>query len=168
MRFDPELTQRVRDLILARGAGTPPRTDLELAGMGQDGTPEREAIVERVAPMAEALFLVMSADGVCVGAERTALRGAILTVTDGELDGRVVDSLLGGFDRALDQEGHDARLDTVAAQLSGDRADGEVAVELAAAVITSDGDVHPAERAALERLAEDLGIDPDRALELLG
>lgn len=136
--------------------------------MEHDGTPEREAIVQRVAPMAEALFLAMSADGTCEETERTALRGAILTVADGELDDSAVNTLLERFDQTLHEEGLDARLDTVAAQLSGDRADGEVAIELAAAVIIADGNVHPAERAALERLAEDIGIDPDRADELLG
>lgn len=168
MRLDPELTRRVRDLILARGQGPSSPTELELTGFGQDGAPERNAVIARVAPMAEALFLAMSADGICAGAERTALRGAILTVTDGELDDAAIDSLLQRFDRALHDEGLDARLDAVASQLSRYRADGEVAVELAAAVMIADGQVDPAERAVLERLAEDLGIDPDRVLALLG
>lgn len=39
--------------------------------------------------------------------------------------------------------------------------------ELAAAAILSDGPAVPAERAALEQLAEELGADPDAALAML-
>lgn len=168
MRFDPELTRRVRELIVARGARLSLPPPPELAGMERPGTPEREAVVERVSPIAEALFLVMSADGVCQEEERTAIRGAVLTITDDELNSAVINSLLDEFHASLDAQGLEARLSYVAAQLSGDRVDGAVTLELAAAVITADGEVHPSERAAMEQLAEEMGVDPDRALALLG
>ncbi|MEM7138372.1 MAG: TerB family tellurite resistance protein [Myxococcota bacterium] len=168
MRFDPELTRKVRDLIISRGSLEPPNEALELDGMGHEGTPEANAVVRRVAPMAEALYLIMSADEVCRESERVALRGAIRTVTDGEAGDASIDALVDGFGRALAEQGLEARLDAVAGRLAADRTDSAVVLELAAAVIISDGEVHPAEREALEQLAERTGVDPDQALALLG
>jgi len=117
--------------------------------------------------MAEALYLIVSADHACSLDEHVALRGAIRTVTDGALREETIDSLFDHFGEALTKEGFESRFDFVAAQLSADRADSQAALELAAAVIIVDGQVDPLEREALERLAEQTGVDPDRALALL-
>lgn len=165
MEFDRELTRKLRDFILARGAG--PHGAPASVAVTESGSPEQLALMRRVAPLAETLFLIMSADGLCRNAERTAIRGAMLTVTDDALDDGSFERLFASFTRLLEDEGLEARLGAVAAQLSVGRADTQVAIELAAAVITADDDVDPRELAALERLAELTGTDPDRVLALV-
>ena len=164
--FNPALTQRVRELILDKGrmplASLDPRFD-ELGA-----SPEMSAVLARVAPIAEALFLAMGADGVCTLDERTALRGALRTITDDALSKPAIAALVASFDAALEVEGFDGRLSRVAAQLAGDRAGSLVTLELAAALMTADGYVAPEERDALVNLAEQTGNDPDGALALLG
>ncbi|MGB5809619.1 MAG: hypothetical protein WBG86_03760, partial [Polyangiales bacterium] len=133
MRFDPDLTRKVREFILARGTDAGERKVPELDGFQEPGTPERDALMRRVAPLTEALFLVMSADGLCQRDERTALRGAMRTLTDGKLDDAGFDRLLEGFAQSIADEGLDARIGFVAAQLSVASVDTAVALELAAA-----------------------------------
>ncbi len=126
------------------------------------------AVLNRVAPIAEALYLVMSADGVCSLDERVALRGALRTITDDELSKPAVTALLERFDSSLEDEGLAARVSRVAAQLAGDRADSRATVELAAALILADGEVTDSEQDVLQQLAEETGQDPDAVLALIG
>lgn len=165
-RFNPALTERVRDLIAMNGrmslAPTDPRFD------GVCPTAEMAAVLNRVAPIAEALYLIMAADGICSLDERVALRGALRTITDDELSKPAILSLFDRFDDSLMSQGLEGSMSRVAAQLGADRSDSQVTLELAAALIMSDGEATPAERRALEQLAEETGNDPDRALALLG
>lgn len=165
-RFNPALTERVRELISSKGqmslAPTDPRFD------GVCPTAEMAAVLNRVAPIAEALYLIMAADGVCNLDERIALRGALRTITDDELSKPAIMSLFDRFDTSLVSQGLEGSISRVAAQLGGDRSDSQVTLELAAALILSDGEVTSEERRALEQLAEETGNDPDRALRLLG
>ena len=164
--FDPALTQRIRELIADKGrlslAPEDPRFD------GVCPTPEMAAVLNRVAPIAEALYLVMSADGVCSLDERIALRGALRTITDEELSKPAIRALLDRFDSSFRSAGLKANMSRVAAQLAGDRADSRATLELAAALILSDGEVTDDERHLLEQLAEETGQDPDAAVALLG
>ena len=125
------------------------------------------AVLNRVAPIAEALFLVMSADGVCTLEEKVALRGALRTITDDELSEPAIRALIERLDATLGAESRTARISRVASQLAGDRDDSKVAIELAAALILSDGIVTDDERDVLEQLAEETGHDPDAALRLI-
>ena len=126
------------------------------------------AVLNRVAPIAEALYLVMSADGVCSFDERLALRGALRTMTDDELSKPAIAALLDRFDSSLEDEGLCARMSRVAAQIAGDRADSRATVELAAALILADDEVTESEREVLQQLAEETGQDPDAVLALIG
>lgn len=125
------------------------------------------AVLNRVAPIAEALFLVMSADGVCTLEEKVALRGALRTITDDDLSEPAIRALVERLDSSLGSERLSDRVSRVASQLAGDRADSKVAIELAAALITSDGTVTDDERLVLGQLAEETGYDPDAALALV-
>lgn len=168
MQLDPELTKRVRDLILERGNALPARPGNPLSAIEPPAcTPELRAILHRVAPMAEALFLMVNADGVCDESEHRALRGAVRTLTADALDDRTIDSLFATFGDSLVRDGIDGRVAYVAGQIAADRVDRQVTLELAAAAILSDGPATPVERNALERLAEEVGADPDAALAML-
>jgi tellurite resistance protein len=164
-RFDPALTERVRTLIADRGRASLAPDDPRFEGVC--ATPEMTAVLNRVAPIAEALFLVMSADGVCTLEEKIALRGALRTITDDELSQPAIRALVERLDAALGSESHGARISRVASQLAGDRNDSKVAIELAAALILADGIVTNDERHVLEQLAEETGHDPDAALSLI-
>ena len=168
MNFDPDLTRRVRALILEAGRTSPGAVDPRLVDVEPDAcSPEMRAILHRVAPMAEVLFLIMSASGVNSVEEHVALRGAVRTMTDSALASPTIDAMLARFSESLMDEGFEGRFATVAAQLAADRADSEVAIELAAAMITVDGAVDPRERDALEELALQTGNDPDAIVSLL-
>jgi len=126
------------------------------------------AVLNRVAPIAEALFLVMSADGVCTVEEKTALLGALRTITDDDLSKPAITALIDRLDSSLSSDGLSDRVSQVANQLAGSRTDSQVTIELAAALIVADGVVTDGEREVLEQLAEETGHDPDAALALLG
>ncbi len=163
--FHQSLTQRVRKLIADRGRQSLAPEDPRFKGVCP--TPEMAAVLNRVAPIAEALYLMMSADGVCSLDERIALRGALRTITDDELSKPAITALLDRLDSSLQAHGLEERLSRVAAQIAGDRADSKVAVELAAALILADGEPAEEERQLLQQLAEETGQDPDAALALL-
>jgi thioredoxin-like negative regulator of GroEL len=163
--FDPTLTQRLRELITDKGRLTLVPEDPRFDGVCP--TPEMAAVLNRVAPIAEALFLMMSADGLCSFDERIALRGALRTITDDELSKPAIAALLERFDSALESEGARDSLSRVAAQIAGDRADSRATLELAAALIVAGGEVTAAERSLFEQLAEETGQDPDAALALI-
>ena len=165
-RFDPALTERVRALIADRGRASLAPSDPRFQGVC--ATPEMTAVLNRVAPIAEALFLAMSVDGVCTIDEKTVLLGALRTITDDELSEPAIAALLERLDASLLDERTSDRIGRVASQLAADRADSAAAIELAAALIMADGIVTDDERQLLERLAEETGNDPDAALALLG
>ncbi len=168
MHFDHDLVTRVRDLILERGRALQPEPNGHLAALEPPAcTPELRAILHRVAPMAEAVFLMVNADGGCDESERRALRGAVRTLTADAVDDVTIDAMLKSFDESLERDGIEARISSVAAQIAADHADSEVTVDLAAAAILANGEATDPERSALELLAEEVGEDPDAAVAML-
>ncbi|MBT8470654.1 MAG: TerB family tellurite resistance protein [Deltaproteobacteria bacterium] len=164
--FDPALTQRVRQLIADKGRLSLAPEDSRFEGVCP--TPEMAAVLNRVAPIAEALYLVMSADGVCSLDERVALRGALRTITDDDLSKPAIAALLDRFDSSFESEGLRESMSRIASQIAGDRDDARATLELATALLVADGDVSDDERNLLQQLAEETGQDPDAALALLG
>lgn len=130
--------------------------------------PERGALYARVQPLAEVMFLVMSADGAIAGDERAALLGMLRTLTDGALSSREMAQMLDDFAGAFAREGLEQRLDTLAARLYGEPEDRELALALAAATVLADAQVQPSEVAILSALAERLGVPEARARSLIG
>lgn len=131
------------------------------------GPSDREAILSRVAPMCEALYLLMAADDHVDGREYIALRGAIRALTDGALGTGALNGLLARFESQLEREGRPARLAAVAAELSADRADAEAAYMLAAAVAIADDSADLRESELLDELGDLLGLSPKRRLQLV-
>lgn len=159
--FQSKKIERLRDRLLSRG---PPSLSERPARIT---TPESRAAYRRIRPLAEAMYLVMAADRRVTDVERDALRGAIRTLTDGELGSRAMEDLITEFQDALARDGLDVRLDAVASELYGDREDRELALALAAAVALADAALDPAEQHTIEALAERLGIRGARLEKLL-
>ncbi len=126
------------------------------------------AIVQRVAPICEVLYLLMVADDRTDARELDVMRGAIRVLTENALRSSVITGMLERFEVNANQYGREARLAQVTGQLSADRQDAEAAYTLAAVMAIADESSDEEERAWLEELRQMLGIKPARAAELLG
>ncbi len=186
MRLDSSTLARLRDELRMRGArpsvppppAVPPqvearagareRSDAASPARPDDGSPEARAIVQRIAPMCEVLYLLMMADHAYDVRERDVLRGAARALSDGMLRTAVIDGMLARFEAALRAYGRELRLAQITAQLAKDRPDAEAAFMLAAVMAIADEAPDERERALLEELRELLGIAQARARELLG
>jgi tellurite resistance protein len=164
MRLDSDALLRLRQSLRERGKPslTPPSPVSTPRASLAEASPELRAAAERVAPICELLYLMMSVDGACTSEERDLLRGAIRALTDGQLRSAMIDDMLAGFDDALLREGRSARLAFAAARLSADRADAEAAFSLAAAIALADSSADPRELAMLEELGDMLGLPAAR------
>lgn len=169
MELDPDALQRLRRALLERGRpslmpppGSKPTSDAPLLL-----SDEAQAAVERVAPICELMYLMMSADGRGSRVEREVLRGAVRALTDGQLRSATIDAMLARFDEALAREGQQERLNHVANRLAADRADAETAYSLAAALALADGGANARELALLDELGELLGLSRERRAELV-
>jgi tellurite resistance protein len=167
MQIDSPTVRRLRDMLLERA-------QLELEQRGEERrlahaetSPEVQALVERIAPICETLYLVMTADGTTDANETLSIRGAIDTLTANGLSRNTVDAMLARFERDAVAYGPSGRLHQVAALLSADREDAEAALALAAAVAMADGTVARTEESVLIELAESLGISTERAARIL-
>ena len=118
-------------------------------------------------PICEAMYLMMSADGKITDDERQVLRGAIRNLSGDGVRSAHIDALLEEAKKHVAEQGRDARLREVIAQLHDDPARGEVAFVLAAAVAFADNAIADEENETLSAFAEGLGIDEERADELL-
>ena len=119
------------------------------------------------APLCEAMYLMMAADGEVSGDEREVLRGALRNLSSSALRSADIDALLALAAGNVAAEGRAARLDAVAAELAEDRGRAEVAFVLAAAIAFADNAIADNENETLSSLAEALGIDEERAEALL-
>lgn len=163
--IDSDLVRRIRDQLLANGRPSlVPSADFDLDGLA----PFETASLERIAPLAELLFLMMSADGRFEDAEVDTIRGAVRTLTDGLLRGSTADKLVERFRAALAADGLDERLTVVTGLIAADREDAEVGVMLAASVALADGSVGDEERSLFDEVIASLGIGRKRLDELLG
>ncbi|MET0343769.1 MAG: TerB family tellurite resistance protein [Polyangiales bacterium] len=170
MQLDTETLARLRDELLQRGA----RHSLLPQPVGNAGagapvfSADVAAVMQRVAPMCELLYLLMVADQDSDARERDLLRGAIRALTDGALRTGAIDALLARFQAGLEVHGRDARLAQVTAQLAADREDAEAAFTLAAVMVIADDQRSETEERLLAETRELLGISARRAGLLLG
>jgi len=135
---------------------------------GNSAPPEAQAAYQRIRPFAEAMYLVMAADGRLDDRERTALRGALRSLTAGVLGTSAMESMLSEFDRLLSVQGLELRLDDVASRIYGEPEDRELALALAATVAVVDDRLDSAEQRTIEALSERLGVGKERLERLLG
>jgi tellurite resistance protein len=154
--------ERLRDKLLERGMDSqrPPP-------MNAEPRPEVVEMAQRVRPFAEAMYLVLAADGGLRERERDVLRGALRTLTDGLLSSSAMDAMLSKFERERAIQGLDMRLDAVAAALYSDRSDSELALSLMAAAGETDGRLTAAEQSIIIALGQRLGLSQLRLNELL-
>jgi len=123
------------------------------------GSPKVEALVE-------AMFLAATSDGEFAPEEALQFSATIGALTDKKLDPDAVHRLIGSLAILLKTEGRNARLKAIASRLPAGKPR-ETAVILAAAITASDGTVEGAENDLLADMAEALGVDPGRAVELV-
>ncbi|MCU0691436.1 MAG: hypothetical protein MUF54_08545 [Polyangiaceae bacterium] len=156
---------RLRDQLRERGR-RPSMVMLDASAM----TPEAIQLVRFVSdfgPLCEAMYLMMSADGLVGNDEREVLKGALRNLTYGEIRSHHIEAMLDLAAKVMGEFGREARIEAVVEELRADPARAEVAFVLAAAVAFTDDRIADAENELLNRFAEGLGIDVDRANELL-
>ena len=151
---------RLRDQLLLSGS----RKSIVAAPGASGQTPELQT---EYAPLCEAMYLMMSADGEISPEERDVLRGALRNLSGSSLHTADIEALLAHAVKNVEAEGKDARLRAVAEELAGDRAKAEVAFVLAAAIAFADNAIADSENDTLNALAEAIGIGDDRAGALL-
>jgi len=144
---------------------------LETGGRPSSFGTSPEALAPQIqleyAPLCEAMYLMMAADGEISGEERDVLRGALRNLSGSTLRTVDIEALLALAIRNVEAQGRDARLSAVAAELSQDRAKAEVAFVLAAAIAFADNAIADDENETLSSLAGAMGINEDRAEALL-
>jgi len=151
---------RLRDQLLATGRRASIAVD-SLQGV------DAARMYAEYAPLCEAMYLMMSADGDVSSDEREVLRGALRNLSGDALRSADIDALLDGAANRVADEGRDKRMRAVANELSEDRARAEVAFVLAAAIAFADNAIANGENETLDALAELLAIDEARAEALL-
>jgi uncharacterized tellurite resistance protein B-like protein len=154
---------RLRDQLRTRGqkpSVVPPGTT----------TPDDAEYVKMQAefgPLCQAMYLMMSADGKIGEQERTVLKGALRNLSGDEIRSAHIDAMLEEAGKAVAEKGRAETMADVIARLSADPARAEVAFVLAAAIAFADNAIADEENETLNALAEGLGIDENRANQLL-
>ena len=169
MLLDSETLARLRDDLLVRGERTSlPPPALTEAEVPAPLSAEVVAVMQRVAPLCEVLYLLMVADEKSDARERDVLHGATRALTDGALRSSAIEVMLSRFQASLQAHGRDGRLAQVTAQLAADREDAEAAFVLAAVMVIADETHAIPEEELLAEIRELLGISRARAAVLLG
>ena len=162
MEIDTKAIRRLRDGLLR--SEPPDRVD----GVSEGETAERElAMLTRIKPFAETMYLVMMADGQSDAGERRAVMGALQLLTDGHLSTPALEKLLDLFARDASEQGAEARLMKIGSILGGDREGRETAFALAAAVALADSRVEVSENRVMAWVQEYFGISARRSAEIL-
>jgi tellurite resistance protein len=117
--------------------------------------------------LCEAMYLMMSADGHITDDERQVLRGALRSLSNDSIRSAHIDAMLDTAARKAGEQGREARLQDVIAELRDDPARAEVAFVLASAIAFADNAIADEENETLSQFADGLGIDEGRADELL-
>ena len=108
MQIDSSTVRRLRNMLLER-AGLQSARDGGGDGVARlaldETAPEVQALIQRIAPMCEVLYLVMIADGESDANEVEAIRGAIATLTAGGLRPQAIESMLRGYAVSAEDRG---------------------------------------------------------------
>jgi tellurite resistance protein len=155
---------RLRDQLQARGQRpslVTPEPDMS------PETVEELTMIAEYGPLCEAMYLMMSADGTVGDEEREVLKGALRNLAGDAIRSAHIEKMLASSTKRAEDEGREARLEAVVAELHEDKARAEVAFVLAAAIAFADNAIADEENETLNELAEGLGIDEGRANELL-
>ena len=126
-----------------------------------------DAVLRRVEPFAETMFLVMVADDHAAVSENQALSAAVEILTDGLVGPDGVSEMLDRFHDKLSAFGAEARLARIGASFGADRDDREIAFTLAAAMALADDEVAIGENRTLAWVREYFGISDQRVVALI-
>ncbi len=169
MRIHTATIARLRDALLQSGRRpslilSPAYETLARSGLL---SPEEAAAVERIDPVAETMYLMMTADDDVSEIEKDALRGAIRGLANNMIRSGTMNVMLQSFETKLKGHGRDARLQEIAEFLSETPHEAEGAFTLAAAIALADDSVHESENEFINQLAEWFGISSVRTEEIL-
>lgn len=161
MDIDTEAIRRLRDALLEEARD-------QKAGRPDAPEDVHAAVLRRIEPFAETMYLVMAADGRRDPTEQAALAGALSVLSDGQLAEQDIQALLETFAERMEAAGAEARIASLGARLSADRDDRETAFALAAVVALADTSVDPRENDVLDWVREYCGVSRRRVAQILG
>jgi tellurite resistance protein len=127
---------------------------------------DEEPTSPKVDALIEAMFLAATADGEFAPEEALQFVATVEALSNRKVARESIEQRLATLKSLLRAEGRPARLAAVAARIPKGKPR-ETALLLAAAITASDGEVRLEENDLLADLAETLGIDQDRAIELI-
>ena len=128
------------------------------------GDPEAAALLESTI---EAMVIMLAADGQTTNEERDLLRGAVRELTAGGIRSAQIDKIFDASIARIKEAGAEARLAAVAEVLKKEVIAAEAAFVLSAAMAFADQEIADAENDTLNSFADLLGLEEDRANELL-
>jgi len=162
MNIDTDAIRRLRDHLLAH------EENRESAGADLAAESRKEALIRRVDPFAETMYLVMIADGTPADIERRALVAAIDILTSGNLTPADIESMIDRFDKNLSGSGTEARFAQLGSRICADRDDRETAFSLGAVIALADEEVDVSEKRSLKWIRQYYGISERQAAQILG
>jgi len=121
--------------------------------------PKLEALVET-------MILAARADGDFSAEERAHFAESVESLTDRHVEGLATQTLIAAIEKKIHDEGREARLASVKERLT-DADSRTVALELAVALMASDGLLRTTERELVMEVAEALEIDRDAAADIV-
>ena len=165
LKLENKTIARLRDRLKERGERPSLfATDLQVVAVGGDVPAD---VLLRFDALCEAMYLMAAADGKMTEDEEDTLRGAIRELSEGGVRSVHIRSMIEGAQGRLAKDGLDARIAAVAGKLQNDEASADAAFVLAAAVAFADDEIADAENEVLNKLADALGMDEERAERLL-
>jgi tellurite resistance protein len=169
MKIQTVTIERLRDALLQSGRRPSVVLSSAYETLTREGllSPEEANALNRVDPLGEAMYLMMSADGHVAEQERDAVRGAIRGLTDNILRTGTINVMLENYEKRLAEQGRDARLQEIASDIAEETGEAEGAFALSAAIALADDEITEEENAFINQLAEWFGIDSKRASEIL-
>ena len=169
MKLKTVTIERLRDALLQSGRRPSVVLSSAYETLTREGllSPEEAGALNRVEPLAEAMFLMMSADGEVAEVERDAVRGAIRGLTDNLLRTGTINVMLESYAKRLSEQGRDARLQEIASDIAEETSEAEGAFALSAAIALADDRISDEENEFINQLAEWFGISPARTSEIL-
>ncbi|MBI2393063.1 MAG: hypothetical protein HYV09_25995 [Deltaproteobacteria bacterium] len=120
----------------------------------------------KVEALVEAMFLAATADGEFAPEEALQFAATVGALTDRKWEGDALHRLIGRLSLQLKTDGRQKRIESIAARLPPGKPR-ETAIILAAAITASDGEYQASENDLVADLADKLGVDPERAIELV-
>ena len=109
MKIETATIQRLSEALLQSGRRPSMVISSAYETLTREGllSPEELAALSRVDPLAETMFLMMSADGKITDEEQDAVRGAIRGLTDNLLRSGTIKVMMENYNGRLEEDGKD-------------------------------------------------------------